>query len=125
MAICCGSNGQYLISHKSRHIGTGWYKLVDELHVALMKIDPGYVTMQVKEKFGTLRIYIGSRADAAHELVREYEKRSGTICEICGEPGKLYANSWYRTLCEKHEAERTKRGLATLLHEGWADDKVE
>jgi hypothetical protein len=37
----------------------GWYPLVIELDQKLAKIFPGYELHQVKEKFGTLRYYIG------------------------------------------------------------------
>lgn len=62
--------------------------------------------MQIKEKFGTLRVhYVGG-----NPVVRAYatfaEELSGKICEACGSPGKLVASSgWMRTRCTMHEEE--------------------
>jgi len=40
------------------------------------------------------------------EKIREAEKKSFTICEISGEPGKLRnCNGWYRTLSDTHGKE--------------------
>jgi hypothetical protein len=116
MAICCGSKDQYLISHKNHHVGKGWWPIIDQLHVDLMKIDPGYVTVQVKEKFGTLRVYIDGSHEA-NELAWKYEKMSESVCEICGKSGKLHVNGWYRTLCDEDEERRKTSGLAVLLRE--------
>lgn len=81
---------------------------------------------QVKEKFGTLRFYYhieeqeaGIQAfdilgqggmrfmpndSAIHKeiagIVRKWETASGTICEMCGEPGELRKDlPWLKTLC--------------------------
>jgi hypothetical protein len=42
--------------------GPGWIPLVEELHAKLIELDPGYALEQVKEKFGTLRVYATTRA---------------------------------------------------------------
>lgn len=107
MAICCGSDSPYLINHKEHHVGRGWWHLLNLLHAGLMKIDPGYSVVQVKEKLGTLRIYLDGISQASQDLVFACETESGKICETCGDPGKLYSNGWRRTLCEKHEEERS------------------
>jgi hypothetical protein len=49
--------------------------------------------LQVKEKFGGLRI-----ETAVHE--------SFHTCEVCGQPGELREDSWIKTLCDEH-AKRT------------------
>jgi hypothetical protein len=41
--------------------GTGWKKLLEDLHDDLVKIDPDYKLSQFKEKFGTLRFYATAR----------------------------------------------------------------
>lgn len=116
MAICCGSDDQYLIKHKEHHVGKGWWPLLDKLHVDIMKIDPGYSVGQVKEKFGTLRLYLDGLSEASHKLVRECEDESGKICEVCGEPGKLYRSGWWHTLCDEHEEEKRTKGLRAVLN---------
>jgi hypothetical protein len=62
------------------------------------------VAHQVKEKYGSLRIYLnggGERARAACEFV---EYLSEFVCEICGKPGQsLQAGGVLRTRCDEHE----------------------
>lgn len=41
------------------------------------------------------------RRDIA-QIVRNYEEKSKTICEVCGEEGRIRMGMpWYRTLCNK------------------------
>ena len=35
------------------------------------------------------------------DIVRSYEAKSGSVCEVCGEPGEIRKDlRWIRTLCE-------------------------
>jgi len=66
------------------------------------------VAEQVKEKFGTLRFYIGPVEADYYDLVYEWidvaEVRSGTTCEACGKTGKTRNGGWTVTLCDEcHE----------------------
>lgn len=72
-----------------------------ELHAELMKVDPTLVYRQVKEKFGGLRVYVGSDVPETRDLIRAAERRSERICESCGRPGVMHKSrmNWYRTLC--------------------------
>ena len=96
-------------------------------HTHAPYIDPDFKFMQVKEKFGTLRLYyslqqpddpnkhmfneesIDSRYDQVWGAVHAYDNYtdylSGRTCEKCGNPGKLYTSGWYRTLCLEHAEE--------------------
>lgn len=73
--------------------------------------------LQVKEKFGALRVYLSlegltrEEADRVWNWVSFAEALSNRLCEECGLPGTPRAphNSrfgWVLTLCEKHHAER-------------------
>jgi hypothetical protein len=86
-------------------VGEGWWPILDELDETLAQIDPGYQTVQVKEKFGLLRVYI-SGSQEAQEAIYQYEEYSGKVCENCGQPGKLRLGGWVRTLCDECEGNR-------------------
>jgi hypothetical protein len=137
--------------------GDGWYELIDtfckfvkrslknpgwvelkpehrtglhEGHVCAPYIAPEFKFVQIKEKFGTIRLYysinqpddpnhhmfveksIDSRYDRIWGQVQAYENYtdylSGRTCETCGKPGKLYTGGWYVTLCPEHAKERGK-----------------
>jgi hypothetical protein len=90
-------------------VGDGWYNLIDELCSKLVALHPNIRADQVKEKYGTLRFYISSEGkvpatlmDKAYDLEDEYETKSSTICEECGNVGLLRGNGWLRTLCDAH-----------------------
>jgi hypothetical protein len=132
--------------------GDGWYKIFDELCYYLTRLakqeklvdlkpelktkenygfmyikNPDISFTQVKEKYGTMRVYwIGNGVDNwdevkekidpsvnINDLFTSYYDRvenaieyveflSSRVCEECGEPGKLYTNGWYMTRCKKH-----------------------
>ena len=105
--------------------GEGWYNIIH----ALCAVIKGALTdcsfdirfTQIKEKFGTLRVYYraedksGERMDADSEVmslgeisgaVRMAEYLSCVTCEVCGKPGKTRGGDWIATLCKEHEAKR-------------------
>jgi len=83
-------------------IGEGWLPLVEELKDKLSRSGWKGEFTQVKEKWGLLRVYISEGNEERWKLIDEYETRSGTICEVCGEEGKRRSGSWIKTLCDKH-----------------------
>lgn len=89
-------------------IGLGWFDLVRKLDADIAKIYPEYTIDQVKEKFGTLRFYIGmvpeDKYKEIYELIHEAETKSAKICDICGDAGRgISLKGWYVTRCEIHE----------------------
>ena len=85
-------------------VGKGWSKILDRLY----DVKPRSVyVMQVKEKFGGLRFYVGTASEEFYDAIRSAEQESYKICEICGEPGKLREDlGWILTLCDKHYGQR-------------------
>lgn len=115
-------------------VGPGWRPLLAELHAELTAAGISYEALQVKEKWGILRVYIraegewhptidltvpgqgtitgtiegGSGAwEQVMAIVHAAEERSRVICEDCGEPGVLRTDRfWLRTLCDDCNGER-------------------
>ena len=83
-------------------VGAGWADLVRRFYNAREALGTTVGVMQVKEKYGGLRIYTDYMHDELDEIITELERESFTICEECGEPGQLRTGSWYRTLCDIH-----------------------
>lgn len=92
-------------------VGAGWHPLLDELHAELAAADPDYQTIQVKEKFGTLRVYVYG-LPATDAIIDHYEERSRSICENCGQPGRPRPGGWVKTFCDECEASRKERRKA-------------
>ena len=84
----------------------GWYSLVDPLIKMVEEL--GGKVYQIKEKFGSLRFYysLNDLEGKVRQAVDKAEKESVTICQECGQPGKLRDGSWYRTLCNNHAKEK-------------------
>jgi hypothetical protein len=93
-------------------IGEGWMSLVIELLDKIQHLvdnNPEYSglqVIQVKEKYGSLRVYLNYYYKEIEDIISEYEEKSCYICEECGEKGEIRnINNWYTALCDKHYAE--------------------
>lgn len=84
----------------------GWLGILHGLFGALVATGLPIQLQQVKEKFGTLRVYCTHDGDdAVAALIDAAEARSAVTCEICGEPGQLYGKGgWVKTVCADHAA---------------------
>lgn len=86
--------------------GDGWFDLIYELSDKITKIDPEVQAVQVKEKYGTLRFYVGpvdkEKSDAVYDIISEYESKSANTCEHCGSTDNVtQTQGWIVTLCDK------------------------
>ena len=80
-------------------VGAGWHGLVDELFDLAEKED--FTVTDVKEKFGTLRIYADSLSEEDDKVLADLERRSCTMCECCGAPSNLQSHhGWLKNICK-------------------------
>lgn len=64
------------------------------------------VIVQIKEKFGTLRIYVDNSSDRVDTLIGFAEAMSSCTCEVCGKPGKIdHGSGWLKVHCNEHQYE--------------------
>jgi len=84
----------------------GWYNLIDE-YIGVLSQFPDICLLQVKSKFGGLRVYFSGRvSDRASAILGNLEEKSYNTCETCGKPARTESvNYWTRTLCDEHHAE--------------------
>ena len=66
------------------------------------------IILQIKEKYGTLRVYSSYEDERVRAIFSMAEKMSGVTCEICGNAGMTYRVGWHRTLCPEHAKEMGK-----------------
>jgi hypothetical protein len=91
-----------ILSSDFFEVGQGWNLIIKDLISDLIKMGWNKEITQVKEKYGTLRFYIGEGTDDIHRRIAKAEIESTTICEATGKPGKLRTDiGWYRTLCDE------------------------
>ena len=95
-----------LITKCQSHVGPGWHDILTRLINDLFELGWDGQVLQVKEKFGGLRFYVGSASNAVYERIRNAENESLEACEQCGKPGQIRDGGWLKTLCDEHSSER-------------------
>lgn len=90
-------------------VGKGWASLIHEVFSYIENNKISVKIIQVKEKYGGLRIYFHETNHLEDSSYREFSKfimdaenRSLKMCETCGNPGLLRGKSWYYTSCDLH-----------------------
>lgn len=99
--------------------GNGWFPIINSLCYNIQQhIDghnkyakdrkanpiPQVVFLQVKEKFGALRIYHQGGDEYCHGLVDMAATWSWSTCEVCGKGGKRHVGhtkGWIRSMCDE------------------------
>jgi hypothetical protein len=97
----------------------GWTKLYTP--VVRFIEDNGGKILQMKEKFGELRIYWNSSdtmTDDIYEVidlaVGHAEHLSRSICIECGKTAHLYTDGWMLPLCDEHAAVQGRNKTTAL-----------
>jgi len=82
----------------------GWHPLVErtlnDLYASGIKMEE---ILQVKEKFGGLRIYLSRYTDEADQIIKKAEEEALHTCEVCGTQQDVAMRSprgWMSTQCE-------------------------
>nr|CAD6612664.1 hypothetical protein RKHAN_02508 [Rhizobium sp. Khangiran2] len=88
-------------------VGIGWLPLVRDFITEALLHDPSLEVLEMKEKFGTLRIWSDTDVLEARLAKGKAEIKSGLTCEVCGAEGWLRRPppgrwAWWRTLCPEH-----------------------
>lgn len=86
----------------------GWLKLLEPSLKNIQETNEKFpehpmTITTIKEKYGTLNIYMNFSNDEIDHLNDIAEKLSETTCESCGEKGELKQHrGWYYTSCNLH-----------------------
>ena len=117
-------------------IPAGWRRafgneLLKELKESLVKHNclDEFRFSQIKEKYGTLRLYNFGAPQETHEIIRKYEFISGYVCIRCGRPDVSIIDNygWYEPICEccynRRLKDREKRGWKIVPYEDLIDEK--
>lgn len=94
--------------------GDGWFQIlydcVNEINefCKVNDIDTNeLVIVQIKEKFGELRIYmeygIYNLITEIEDIIAKYVDKSQEVCEVCGKTGRLRVfNRYYKAVCDEY-----------------------
>lgn len=95
----------------------GWFDLLWWLSAQLEaliaafpeKEQSKYVPGTIKEKWGTLRVYLWHETPEMQQVIRLAEQQSGRVCEECGAPGSLMSfHGIAMTRCPAHDPARSQ-----------------
>lgn len=64
--------------------------------------------VQIKEKYGTLRLYMNATTDEMDKYTDVAEKASHNTCETCGAYGQVRGGGWLYNACDDHCKEEDK-----------------
>lgn len=96
----------YNLEQALQSVGAGWAGLLREIFDKMETLGTHMVIYQVKEKYGGLRVYSGAINDEFDKFLMDIERKSFTICELCGADAALRRplgnTGWYQTLCDVH-----------------------
>jgi len=88
--------------------GDGWYDIIDQVCKDITNLDKdGEIKfMQLKEKYGAIRIYIKSfptkYKKKLNQIIDDAEIKSYQTCEFCGKTGvSPSGEKWITTLCDE------------------------
>ena len=94
----------------------GWFDIIDKAlaEILMLCCETGEEVkfVQIKEKFGGLRMYYDTESEdddfkqRIDDCVYNAEKESYTTCEVCGEEGKVRKGNWIKVLCNEHDTRR-------------------
>lgn len=91
-------------------VGIGWLPLVRDFVIEALPHDPSLEVLEIKEKFGSMRLWTDTPVLAARLAKGKAEVKSASTCEVCGAPGFIRRPppnrmAWWRCRCDEHASE--------------------
>jgi hypothetical protein len=85
-------------------VGDGWYQILYDLFadIKTLVLDEGFEILQVKEKFGGLRVYTSVSIPEVEFLIKGAELRATNTCDVCGKHGNMREKGWLAVRCKEH-----------------------
>lgn len=88
-------------------VGAGWADLITATCNWIFVSGETLRFEQIKEKFGTLRLYYDGGGEIARDVTTTAESVAAAyICDVCGAPGHFVDSGWMRTRCDRHEVSK-------------------
>ena len=84
----------------------GWLRLLEmtfkSINFIVLRDNLDFEVIQVKQKLGGLRIYVGNANDDIRKIIEIAEIEAERTCEVCGKPGTTHYFSWLiKTVCDE------------------------
>lgn len=95
-----------LLAEYGPEVGVGWLPFLDSIFTQIEREISAsdardFEVIEIKEKWGRLRILWRDGNDRTLELLDQAEELSGRVCDVCGAFGMLrkFDDAWYATVC--------------------------
>lgn len=94
-------NGEY-------NLPDGWFELFlqccEDIREPLIKANllDKFRFTQIKEKFGSMRLYNSGATKEVQDILYKYEFLSEQVCSVCGKPAKVLTSGYICPYCEEH-----------------------
>lgn len=90
-------------------VGIGWRGLVSDFVLEALPHDPSLEVLEIKEKWGSMRIWCDTPVLDARLAKGKAEIKSGMTCEVCGDEGYVLRPppgryAWWRCRCYTHSS---------------------
>jgi hypothetical protein len=93
-------------------VNEGWLPLIwdmceqlltsrETLNLPISEENPLYF-VQIKEKFGNLRVYAAMSTEEDEKIISMFEDMSQFVCSMCSKPGQIRGQHWLYAACEAH-----------------------
>jgi hypothetical protein len=86
-------------------IGVGWVSLIENFLIELKKQKIKFKIVQIKEKFGKLRIYCDDSCTDSKEFAKladKFSNKANNICTFCSAQGKIRnCFNYFLCICSK------------------------
>lgn len=86
--------------------GDGWFNIIDMAcaliahHIEHKPEKDVFRWVQIKEKYGTLRLYLSGHDEYIAGVIDMAEALSSRVCEVCGCPGSVIGAGWLMARCD-------------------------
>jgi hypothetical protein len=100
----------HMLKHTDGYVCQGWRQLIWDMLDEIQALNPLVgegdvhpVFEDIKEKFGTLRVYGYNINAEQQDIIARYQKIAAETCMTCGEKGELRVqHRWLYVACEEH-----------------------
>ena len=112
--------------------GKGWFSLIEPIinyidgyNKDKENPDEQIEILQIKEKYGTLRIYTSFGNDELFRMIDEAERESEHVCEFCGSRENIgETQGYYMTCCRSCVKEMAIEGKRSYKWLDFKDNKI-
>ena len=98
----------YQFIHGEYDLPDGWLELFlqmcEDIKEPLIKVDylDKFRFLQIKEKYGSMRVYTYGATNEVLDIIRKYEFLSAMVCCVCGKPANIRTYGYICPYCYEH-----------------------